>query len=69
MKTLILFIALTMAAFAGPPKDAERIMRPYPSICTPTLESLVGALTEDYAVHISITFEESPSSYLSLIHI
>lgn len=52
---------------AGPPKDAQRVMRPYPSICTPTLESLVTALVEDYAVHVSITFKESPSSYVMIV--
>ena len=67
MRTLILFIALTMAAFAGPPKDAEKIMRPFPSICTPTFESIMGALPEDYALHISATFEETPVSYVAIV--
>ena len=67
MKTLILFIALTMAAFAGPPKDAQKVMRPYPSICTPTLESILGAMVEDYAVHVAITFKESDSSYIMIV--
>ena len=67
MKTLILFIALTMAAFAGPPKDAQKLMRPYPSICTPTLESILGAMVEDYAVHVAITFKESDSSYIMIV--
>ena len=64
---LLIGLCMTAAVFAGPPKDAERVMRPYPSICTPTLESLIGALTEDYAVHVSITFEESPSSYVMIV--
>ena len=67
MKTLILFIALTMAAFAGPPTDAQKVMRPYPSICTPTLESILGAMVEDYAVHVAITFKESDSSYIMIV--
>jgi hypothetical protein len=54
-------------AWAGPPKDAERVMKPYPSICTPTLESLVGAMVEDYAVHVSISFQESPISYVMIV--
>ncbi len=67
MKTLILFLALTMTAFAGPPKDAVTVMRPYPSICTPGLESLLGAMTEDYAVHVSATFKESETSYVMIV--
>jgi len=67
MKTLILFIALTMTAFAGPPKDAQRVMKTFPSVCTPTLESLLEALTRDYAVHVSITFEESMDSYIMIV--
>ena len=67
MKTLILFLALTVTAFAGPPKDAKKIMRPFPSICTPTFESIMGALTEDYAIHISATFEETPVSYVAIV--
>ena len=67
MKTLILFLALTMTAFAGPPKDAVTVMRPYPSICTPTLESILGAMTEDYAVHVSATFKESETSFVMIV--
>jgi len=67
MKTLILFLALTMTAFAGPPKDAVKMMRPYPSICTPTLESILGAMVEDYAVHVSATFKESDTSFVMVV--
>ena len=67
-----IIIGAALAAFlipakAGPPKDAQRVMRPYPSICTPELESLVGAMVEDYAVHVSITFQESPESYVMIV--
>ena len=54
-------------ALAGPPKDAVQVMRPYPSICTPGLESLLGAMTEDYAVHVAATFKESDSSYVMIV--
>jgi len=60
MKSLILFIALTMSAFASPPENAKKLMIPFPVICTPTMTEMMGALTTDYAVHISMTFEESP---------
>ena len=74
MKTLLLFLALTMSAFAGPPENAQKMMIPYPSICTPGMTEMMSALTTDYAVHISMTFEESPTTgivvlHLSLIHI
>ena len=67
---LILTIILSLLPFsilAGPPKDAVRVLRPYPSICTPTLESLVTAMTTDYSVHVSATFEESPTSYIMVL--
>jgi len=67
MKVILLFIALTAAAFAGPPKDAVTVMRPYPSICTPTLESILGAMTEDYAVHVAATFKESETSFVMIV--
>jgi len=60
-------LTLVLSAFAGPPKDAVKIMRPFPSICTPTFQSIMGALTEDYAIHISATFEETPVSYVAIV--
>ena len=62
MKTLILFIALTMSAFAGPPEGMVKQMIPFPAMCLPaTVEkhhfaTLMGALINDYGVHISMTF-------------
>jgi hypothetical protein len=68
MKALILFIALTMSAFAGPPEGAKKLMIPFPSLCTSGMTEMIGALTEDYAVHISMTFEESPISGIVVVH-
>ena len=68
MKSLILFIALTMSAFAGPPEGAKKLMIPYPSICTPGMTEMMSALTEDYAVHISMTFEETPITGIVILH-
>ena len=65
--SIFMFSAMLYEVKAGPPKDAERVMKQYPSICTPTLESLVSAMVEDYAVHVSITFKESPISYLMIV--
>ena len=65
MKALILFIALTMAAFAGPPEGMVKQMIPFPAMCLPaTVEkhhfaALMGALINDYGVHISMTFSAS----------
>ena len=65
MKTLLLFIALTMSAFAGPPEGMVKQMIPFPAMCLPaTVEkhhfaTLMGALIDDYGVHISMTFSAS----------
>ena len=65
MKTLLLFIALTMSAFAGPPEGMVEQMIPFPAMCLPaTVEkhhfaALMGALINDYGVHISMTFSAS----------
>ena len=65
MKALILFIALTMSAFAGPPEGMVKQMIPFPAMCLPATAAenhfavLMGALIEDYGVHISMTFSAS----------
>ena len=73
MKTLIKWailcsFALGLNAFAGPPEGAQKIMIPYPSICTPGMTEMMGALTTDYAVHISMTFEETPITGIVVLH-
>tara|TARA_R100001086_G_scaffold122071_1_gene62801 strand:- start:174 stop:527 length:354 start_codon:yes stop_codon:yes gene_type:complete len=68
MKALILFIALTMSAFAGPPEGAKKLMIPFPSLCTSGMTEMMGALTTDYAVHISMTFEETPITGVVIVH-
>ena len=68
MKTLLLFLALTMSAFAGPPEGAQKLMIPFPSVCTPGMTEMMGALTTDYAVHISMTFEETPVTGVVVVH-
>ena len=64
---IALTLLVTSPALAGPPEDAQRVMKTFPSVCTPTLESLLEALTRDYAVHVSITFEESMDSYIMIV--
>ena len=61
----IIFIVGT--AHAGPPKDMERIEITLNAICTPALTPLLTALTEDFAVHVSLTYEETGEIYLMVI--
>ena len=67
MLYLLIGMVMSAAVFAGPPQDARQVLRPYPSICTPTLESILGAMTEDYAVHVSATFKESETSFVMIV--
>ena len=68
IKSLLVLLALSIPAYAGPPENAQKLMIPYPSICTPGMTEMMSALTEDYAVHISMTFEESPITGIVVVH-
>ena len=73
MKTLFKWailcsFTLGLNAFAGPPEGAKKLMIPYPSVCTPGMTEMMSALTEDYAVHISMTFEETPITGIVILH-
>ena len=70
MKTLLAVLALVSmsSVFAGPPEGAKKLMIPYPSVCTPGMTEMMSALTEDYAVHISMTFEETPITGVVIVH-
>ena len=68
MKALLLSLLFVVPAFAGPPEGAKRLMIPYPSVCTPGMTEMMSALTEDYAVHISMTFEETPITGIVILH-
>jgi hypothetical protein len=66
MKALLLMLLLLAApALAGPPEGMVKQMIPFPAMCLPaTAEKhhfavLMGALIEDYGVHISMTFSAS----------
>ena len=67
MKTLLLFLALTMPAYAAAPADSYKEMKAYPVLCTPTLSSLMSALTTDYAVHVASTFIENPEAFIMIV--
>jgi hypothetical protein len=69
MKALALLMMLMVPlAHAGPPEDARKLMVPFPVVCTPGMTSMMGALTTDYAVHISMTFEETPITGIVIVH-
>ena len=54
IKAFLLSLLFVVPAFAGPPEDAKKLMIPFPVVCTPGMTSMMGALTTDYAVHISM---------------
>ena len=70
MKTLLTILTLlaSSSVLAGPPEGAQKLMVPYPSVCTPGMTEMMGALTVDYAVHISMTFEETPITGVVILH-
>ena len=59
---LLIGLAMVTSAFAGPPKGMVKQMIPFPAMCLPATEekhhfaALMGALIDDYGVHISMTF-------------
>ena len=65
MKFLIPLLLFSGIAFAGPPEGMVKQMIPFPAMCLPaTVEkhhfaALMGALINDYGVHISMTFSAS----------
>jgi predicted RND superfamily exporter protein len=69
MKTLLLIIllAITPLVNAGAPKDSYKTVKSYPVLCTPTLSSLIEALTTDYAVHVASTFIENPEAFIMIV--
>jgi len=64
--TAALVAAFFMPAWAGPPEGMVRQMVPFPVMCLPATAAqnhfavLMGALIQDYGVHISMTFSSSP---------
>ena len=67
MKALLLSLALVMPAFAEAPVDSYKEIKAYPVLCTPTLSSLMSALTIDYAVHVASTFTENPEAFIMIV--
>ena len=69
MKALLLTLGMLIAfpISAGPPENAQKLMMPFPVICTPTMTEMMAALTKDYAVHISMTFEETAENGVVIV--
>jgi hypothetical protein len=63
---IFLFSIMLYEVKAGPPEGMERQMIPFPAMCLPATVAenhfavLMGALIQDYGVHISMTFSASP---------
>jgi hypothetical protein len=66
-KLIFSIIFLIGTAQAGAPVDSYKEMKVYPVLCTPTLSSLMGALTTDYAVHVASTFMENPEAHIMIV--
>ena len=68
MKALLLTLGMLIAfpVSAGPPEGMVKQMIPFPAMCLPATVAknhfavLMGALIQDYGVHISMTFSSSP---------
>ena len=62
---IMMFFTLLYEVKAGPPEGMVKQMIPFPAMCLPaTVEkhhfaTLMGALINDYGVHISMTFSAS----------
>jgi len=68
VKTLALLLMLLIpVAHAGAPVDSYKEMKVYPVLCTPTLSSLMSALTTDYAVHVASSFIENPEAFIMIV--
>jgi len=64
---LLILPALSIPVYAGPPVDSYKEIKSYPVLCTPTLSSLMEALTVDYAIHVSATFIENPEAFIMIV--
>jgi len=70
MKKILLIILLafiSLAVNAGAPVDSYKEIKAYHVLCTPTLSSLMLALTTDYAVHVASTFMENPEAHIMIV--
>ena len=68
MKWLIPLLLFSSITYGGPPEGAKKLMVPFSVVCTPGMTEMMGALVTDYAVHISMTFEETPITGVIVVH-
>ena len=60
-----LLLLFPLVVFSGPPEGMVKEMIPFPAMCLPAtvaenhFAGLMGALIQDYGVHISMTFSAS----------
>ena len=60
-----LLLLFPLVVFSGPPEGMVKEMIPFPAMCLPATVAknhfavLMGALIQDYGVHISLTFSAS----------
>ena len=60
-----LLLLFPLVVFSGPPEGMVKEMIPFPAMCLPATVAenhfavLMGALIQDYGVHISMTFSAS----------
>ena len=65
IKAFLLSLLLMVPAYAGPPEGMVKQMIPFPAMCLPATVAenhfavLMGALIQDYGVHISMTCSAS----------
>ena len=59
MKKLLaaLLLLIPISLNAAPPPGGKTIMMPVQMMCVPSFPDMMGALTKDFAVHISATFQ------------
>ena len=62
-----LSVLLIQPAYAGPPKNAQRVTVSFPAICTPTLTEMMSELIKDYAVHVSATFDAKAGNFVIIV--
>jgi len=68
VKWLIPLLLFSSITYGGVPEGAKKLIIPYPVLCTSGMTEMMGALTLDYAVHISMTFEETPITGVVIVH-
>tara|TARA_R110002020_G_scaffold251039_1_gene465026 strand:- start:95 stop:463 length:369 start_codon:yes stop_codon:yes gene_type:complete len=64
---LALLILFPFSLEAAPPPGAKTIMMPIKMLCVPSFADMMGALTKDFAVHISSTFKVNDTLNVAIV--